>query len=249
VRLKDKTGTLVLAALSTLFQVRKPNTIQPDKGTEFFTTDVQPYLKREGVDFQTTHNPDIKSAVIERFNRTLKTRMYKYFTKFSTYRYEDTIRDLLGSYKYFHSTICMPPGKVSPTNIYSVWRKVNSLQAKILLGHVTFKGNDHARITKQKVVFAKGYEQTFSTEIFRVAKVIPRVPQPVYELRDLQNRCIEGQFYNYELVKVTITTETDFKINKIVRTSNKNGIKHFVKWKGYDKTYNSWVNAGEIKNI
>jgi hypothetical protein len=125
----------------------------------------------------------------------------------------------------------------------------SSLQAKIPHGCVKFKVDNFVRITKQKVV-AKGYKQTFSTEIFRVVKVIPRVPQPVYELSDLQNRRIEEQFYNYELVKVAVTPETKFRIDKIVHTRNKNGIKqHLVKWKGYDNTFNSWVNAREINKI
>ena len=76
----------------------------------------------------------------------------------------------------------MPPSKVSPSNIYSVRRKVNSLRAKIPHGFVKFKVGDPVRITKQKVCFANGYEQTFSTEIFRAVNVITRVPQPVYEL-------------------------------------------------------------------
>jgi len=57
---------------------------------------------------------------------------------------------------------------------------------------VKFKVWDLVRITKEKVNFAKGYEQNISTEIFRVAKVIQHVPQPVYELSDLQDRPIEG---------------------------------------------------------
>jgi len=51
------------------------------------------------------------------------------------------------------------------------------------------------------------------------------VPQPVYELSDLQDRSIEGQFYSFELGKVTVSPETAFQIDKIVRTRNKNGIK------------------------
>jgi len=82
---------------------------------------------------------------------------------------------------------------------------MNSLWTKIPQGHVKYKVGDLVRITKEKVKFSKGYEQNFSTEIFQVVKVIRRVSQPVYELSDLQNRPIEGQFYNYELVKVTIT--------------------------------------------
>jgi len=81
-------------------------------------------------------------------------------------------------------------------------------------------------------------------------KVITRVPQPVYELSDLQDRSIEGQFYSYELGKVTVSAETAFQIDKIVPTRNKNGIKqHFVKWKGYNKSFEIWVNASDIKKI
>jgi len=67
------------------------------------------------------------------------------------------------------------------------------------------------RIRKEKVRFAKGYEQSFSTEIFRVVKVIQRVPQPVYEISDLKNRPIEGQLYNYELVNVTVSPKLSSK--------------------------------------
>ena len=79
--LKDKTGASITTALKSFFQNRKPITMQTDKGTEFVNSTVQQYLKRQGVSFHTTHNPDIKGAIIERFNRTLKTRMYKYFAK------------------------------------------------------------------------------------------------------------------------------------------------------------------------
>jgi hypothetical protein len=119
----------------------------------------------------------------------LKTRMYKFFTRFNTYRYLDALSDLVTGYNTsMHSTVGMVPANVSPANVYTVWQRVNSLQARIPVGQVKFKVRDHIRIFKQKVLFAKGYEQTFSTEIFRVAKVIHRKPQPVYQLTDLQGR-------------------------------------------------------------
>jgi hypothetical protein len=127
---------------------------------------------------------------------------------------------------------------------------VNSLRATILQSRAKFKVGDLVRIMKEKVKFAKGYEQTFSTEIFSVVKVIHRVPQPVYELSDLQGQPIEGQFYNYELVKVTVSPQTEFQIDKIVRARNNDGIKqHLVKWRGYDATFNSWINATDIKKL
>ena len=81
VPLKEKTGTSIKTALKVLFRDRKPLTIQSDKITEIVNATVQLYPKRQGVSFHTTHNPDIKGAIIESFNGTLKTKMYKYFTK------------------------------------------------------------------------------------------------------------------------------------------------------------------------
>ena len=64
------------------------------------------------------HNPNIKGAVIERFSKSMKTRMYKYFKKDNTYRYLDVKTKLLTSYNNsVHSSICMPPSKVNPANI------------------------------------------------------------------------------------------------------------------------------------
>jgi len=79
---------------------------------------MQQYLKREGLNFHWTHNPDIKGAVIERFKKSFKI-MFKYFTKNNTYRYLDVIDKLLTGYNTsIHSTIGMAPSKVSPSNIY-----------------------------------------------------------------------------------------------------------------------------------
>ena len=76
------------------------------------------------------------------------------------------------------------------------------------------------------------------------------MPQPAYELSDLQDRHVEVQFYNYELVKVTVSPETEFQIDKIVGTRNNDGIKqHVVVWREYDATFNSWINATDIKKL
>ena len=63
------------------------------------------------------------------------------------------------------------------------------------------------RISKGKIKFAKGYEQNFRTDIFRIAKVIERSPRPVYELGDLNKTPIDGQFYQEELTPVSVTRE------------------------------------------
>ena len=58
------------------------------------------------------------------------------------------------------------------------------------------------------------------------------------------------QFYNCELVKVTVSPQTEFETDKIVRTRKKGGIKQYlVKWRGYDETFNSSVNESDMKKI
>jgi len=81
---------------------------------------------------------------------------------------------------------------------------------------------------KRKVKFAKLYEQSFSTEIFRVVKVDQRVPQPVYEPSYLYDQFFEGRFYKYELLNVTVLPRTEFLINKIACTHNKNCLSSFL---------------------
>ena len=59
------------------------------------------------------------------------------------------------------------------------------------------------------------------------------MPQVLYEISHLQARPIEEEFYNYELVKETLSPQNGFQINNILRTRNTGGIKqHLVKWKG-----------------
>jgi len=81
------------------------------------------------------------------------------------------------------------------------------------------------RISKEKAKFAKSAEQNFSTEIFRIAKVIPRNPRPVYELEDLNNQPTDGSLYTEELTPVVVTKPTHFKIDKILATRVTRGIK------------------------
>jgi hypothetical protein len=62
--------------------------------------------------------------------------------------------------------------------------------------------------------FAKGGEQNYTTEIFKIRR---RTPRPVYELEDLLVQRINGQFYTEELTPVRITERTTYTIDKILR--------------------------------
>ena len=65
--------------------------VQSDKGTEFLNSTFQTMLYRRSIKFYTSENEDLKAAVVERFNRNLKEKMFRYFTHKNTRRYLDAL--------------------------------------------------------------------------------------------------------------------------------------------------------------
>ena len=55
--------------------------VRNDKGKEFLNESFQKLLKREGIQFQVCRNPDIKCSIVERVQRTVRDKLYKYFTR------------------------------------------------------------------------------------------------------------------------------------------------------------------------
>src|SRR6266568_2007344 len=85
--LKNKSAKTVTESFRSVISLRKPNFLQTDKGTEFLNSTFQRLLEENEIKFYTSQNEDIKCAVVERFNRTLKSRMFCYFTHKNTSRY------------------------------------------------------------------------------------------------------------------------------------------------------------------
>jgi len=108
--LKAKTGVaLVKAFHKILKQGRQPNRLQTDRGTEFYNLTFQRWLKDQRIpDFST--EGDAKASVVERFNRTSKERLYRYFTTANTLRFDDVLPELVQGYNATrHRSIGMAP--------------------------------------------------------------------------------------------------------------------------------------------
>ena len=97
-----------------------------------------------------------------------------------------------------------------------------------------FKVGDHVRISKNKNIFAKGYTPNCSEEVFVIKRVKNTVPG-TYVINDLNDEEIIGTFYEKELQK---TNQQEFRIAKVIK---KKGDKLYFKWKGYDSSFNSWI--------
>ena len=102
-----------------------------------------------------------------------------------------------------------------------------------------FKVGDYVRISKCKNIFAKGYTPNWSEEIFVVSKIKNTVPW-TYIINDLNGEEIIGTFYEKELQK---TNQKEFRIEKVLK---RKGDKLYVKWKGYDNRFNSWIDKKDL---
>jgi len=147
--------------------------LQTDKGSEFDNSSFQQMLKRHNIHFYTSENEDIKAAVVERFNRTLKTKMYRYFTFKNTLRYIDILQDLVDSYNTTrHRSIGMSPDEVTVANEAMVRSR---LCPTVFLAHAKALENSTAKYHIKRVVckaFAipqiyldANYEKVFSGQL------------------------------------------------------------------------------------
>ena len=234
VPLKDKKGISIVKAFQIILKQsnRKPNKIWVDKGSEFYNAYFKKWLRDNDIVMYSTHNEG-KSVVAERFIRTLKSKIYKYMTSISKDVYIDKLDDIVNEYNNtYHTTIKMKPIDVKDNTYINTNKEINNKDPK-------FKVGDHVRISKYENIFTKRYMPNWSEEVFVIKQVKNTVPW-TYVINDLNGEEIIGTFYEKELQK---TNQKEFRIEKVIR---RKGDKLYVKWKGYDNSFNSWIDKASL---
>ena len=166
--------------------------------------------------------------LLERFIRKLKNKIFKHLTAVSKNVYFDVLDDIVNKYNNtVQRTIKMKPIDVTSDSYAEYNEDFNKKDPK-------FKVGDNVRISKYKNIFAKGYTPNWSEEVFVVSKIKNTVPW-TYVVSDLNGEKITGSFYEKELQK---TSQEKFRIEKVLK---RKGDKLYVKWKGYDNSFNSWI--------
>ena len=234
VPLKDKKGISIVKAFQIILKQsnKKPNKTWVDKGSEFYNAYFKKWLLDNNIVMYSTHNEG-KSVVAERFIRTLKSKIYKYMTSISKNVYIDKLDDIVDEYNNtYHTTIKMKPIDVKDNTYINADKEINNKDPK-------FKVGDHVRISKYKNIFAKEYRPNWSEEVFVIKNVKNTVPW-TYVSNDLNGEEITGTFYEKELQK---TNQEEFRIKKVIR---RKGDKLYVKWKGYNNSFNSWIDKASL---
>ena len=174
-----------------------------------------------------------KPVIAERFIRTLKNKIFKHMTAISENVYFNMLDDTVNKYNNtVHRTIKMKPVDVKNNTYVDSKKEVNDKDPK-------FKVGDHVRISKHKNIFAKGYTPNWFEEVFIISKIKNTVPW-TYVINDLNGEEIIGTFYEKELQK---TNQKEFRIEKVLK---KKDDKLYVKWKGYNNSFNSCIDKKDL---
>jgi hypothetical protein len=170
--------------------------------------------------------------------------MFRIFTKNGNRVWIDMIDNLIYLYnKKKHSII-----KTSPSNAYN-----NNI--KLLMNETDdrtetkpkFKVDDRVRVSYNNDVFDKGYHVKWTHQIYLISEVLKTKPT-TYKVKDERNNELLGSFYDNEL-QLTKQPKDVYPVEKIIKSRTKNGKKeHFVKFQGYDDSWNEWLPANQVEH-
>ena len=121
----------------------------------------------------------------------------------------------------------MKPVDVKDNTYIDFSKEVNNEDPKL-------KVTDHVKISKYKNIFAREYTSNWSEEVFLIKEIKNTVPW-TYVTSVLNGEKIIGTFYEKKLQK---TNQEEFRIEKVMK---KKGDKLYVRWTGYDNSFNSWL--------
>lgn len=210
----------------------------------------QDYLKQKGNTHFSTEC-DTKASVVERFNRTIKQRLYRALTANTTLRYLDFLQDLVKGYNAaVHRSIGTAPKDI---NLYNDGKILKRLYGQKLFGKNKKKYKKHKLNVGDKVMLSKvrrAFKKTYlpgrTEEIFIVDRKLKNTVVPAYMTKEYDDTPVKGTFYEEELQKVSGKEDTFFRIEKVLK--RKDG-KALVSWKGWLAKHNSWIDQKQIYDV
>ena len=240
--LTNKTGPSSVLAFQSILNstMRRPKLLRADRGSEFINKSFKA-LARENKTHLIYSNDDPKCAIVERYNRTLKTKIVRLLEARShnrDYNYLNALPDMVYSLNHtYHRIIGMAPADVNVNNydivkqnLEKYWRrqeqKVPMNRKRVRATHdvqdTRFTRGENVRIALRNMVFRRGFQKQWSDEIFEVEKVNQSYTPFAYILKDLGGERLEGKFFADQLQAVYLPNIV--KIEKTLKTSKSEGV-------------------------
>lgn len=240
VALKRKSSKYMLTALSYMLKDVQPKAIQTDLGKEFYNTQIKSLFKHYGIHHYSVFS-QYKAALVERFNKTLRTRLTKFFTKQGDKQWINVLPKLI--YAYNHSQHRGLGGKkpidvLEDDNHFREYFINNKPKAKYKIGQ-------YVRISRISTTpFIKNFDNNWSDEVFKISEINTRQTPVMYVLRDEEDVIIQGKFYEQEL-QVLPEKPSVYRIKSILKSKGRGQYKQYlVDWHGYSKP--SWILTSQL---
>ena len=258
--IKQLTGSNIKEALASIFEESEqlPMHLRSDKGSEFTNQTVKSYLKKRGVNHFVTQN-STKAAFAERAIYTIKRKLLRAMISQKKKRWLELLPKITSSYNNaYHRSIGMKPNQVTKNDEVNIWNKLyfpNQPKDKHKTTNTkprqrTFKLQigDSVKISLSPYIFNRGYNKRFSDENYIITQRDIKQGKEVYWLKDMDNEEIVGSFYSPQLQYVTHNANDTYEIEKIIKSRTYKGKKQvLIKWTGWDKKFNSWIDEDTIE--
>ena len=174
-----------------------PQNIITDLGTEYYNSKMAAVFTRFGIKHYSIRGKH-KACVAERFIRTIKSRIEKYFWENNTHKWIDILDQFIDNYNNtYHRSIKMPPNKVTDENRLNVFRTLYPKTKDYTKPRLN-KG-DKVRVLKQKNLFEKGYTRSWSIEIYVIVKAYNDSGVDFYSIKDSEGNILSRKKYYWEL--------------------------------------------------
>ncbi|RWS18860.1 hypothetical protein B4U80_06734, partial [Leptotrombidium deliense] len=202
--LRRKSAKTIIKSFSSLLEFEKPEKLRYDKGKEFNNKYFRKFLNDQNIKNYPTENDRLKCVVVERFHRTLKSRMFQYFTAYDTSKYIDVLHKLVDGYNHsYHSSIKMAPADVNHSNSKIVFKNLYKNDLFIPPSKKLFAIGETVRLMNEGNVFRKGYKRRWTDELYTISNVIDRPRKKMYVVSDYNSEILPRRYYAEEMQKVS----------------------------------------------
>ena len=250
VPLPNKTGLVVTQAARDIFDDRQPKRVCTDRGSEFKSDQFQTLLRARNVKHFYAGGSG-KCTVVERFHRTLKSRIARFQHHRNTDRYVDNLQGIIEGYnKTYHRTIKRRPVDVGEPEREAVF--LDSYAPKQPPRRIPFRLalGDSVRIAAERHPFLREHFQRWTEEIFVISKRWRHRNVNMYKVKDCADEELVSTFYGPELTKVEGADEGLYRVERVLDEKVENGIRMVkVKFTGYPERCAKWIPKRNVRAV
>ena len=234
---KDRKLNTLLEFLKTFQKHSKINFIVGD--LEFKKNNLLKYLEENKIGYDFYKADSHKLGIINRFHRTLKEKINKYFIANNTVRWIDVIDEIIYNYnRTFHNGIKTTPHDVNTLIEMDIIYEKKKETKEIKENEEQYLKGDFVRVKQTKSMFEKN-KAIYSHDIY----VIKKVENNSVIVLDLKNN--EHKFKKSKLLKISNETINN-EVDKIKNANKEGKIDRFIKKEGLD--LNNIIETKRIKS-